>query len=279
MADSSFPVSGGGGRWQSMLTQLQTLENANPGKGDKHVRGDTANPTSTSGTSLYVHGDQTHGLGSRQPKYQAGVTQIKAALDHDFGQGFGDRAFKALGKAKGFFSISPEKGLKMKDVAQLDQIVRNLRAADLQAAAPQPAPPPGRGGRIDLSAYPVEDIESNSRMMQDILAGTDPVLTQAFDKHCQGQLVGDELGFLREVQAFKQSPSLDEAQRLHDTYVASSGGCSLNLDGGERDEVEAAMGRLRGGGQVPGDLFDGPFGTVANQMVLDQVGKFRAHNS
>ena len=50
---------GGGGAWQAMSTQLHALENANQGKGDKHVRG------TAGGTQLYVHGDKTHGIGSR----------------------------------------------------------------------------------------------------------------------------------------------------------------------------------------------------------------------
>lgn len=119
MSGGNNPVAGGvGGVWQTMSTQLRTLENANPGKGDKHVRGATTN-----GTALYVHGDKMHGIGSRQPKYQEGVRQIKAALDQEFGAGFGDFAFKQLGKEKGFFSASPDKGLKLKDVGKLDQIV------------------------------------------------------------------------------------------------------------------------------------------------------------
>jgi hypothetical protein len=113
---------GGGGAWQAMSTQLHALENVNQGKGDKHVRGTAGD------TQLYVHGDKTHGIGSRQPKYQEGVSQIKAALDHDFGAGFGDLAFKQLGKTKGFFDASPEKGLKLKDVGKLDQIVADYGA-------------------------------------------------------------------------------------------------------------------------------------------------------
>jgi hypothetical protein len=113
---------GGGGAWQAMSTQLHALENANQGKGDKHVRG------TTNGTPIYVHGDQRHGIGSRQPKYQEGVRQIKAALDQEFGAGFGDFAFKQLGKSKGFFSVSPEKGLKLKDIGKLDQIVADYGA-------------------------------------------------------------------------------------------------------------------------------------------------------
>jgi hypothetical protein len=113
---------GGGGAWQAMSTQLHALENVNQGKGDKHVRGTTGS------TQLYVHGDKTHGIGSRQPKYKEGVSQLKAALDHDFGPGFGDFAFKELGKAKGAFGSNPEKGLKLKDVGKLDTIVTDYGA-------------------------------------------------------------------------------------------------------------------------------------------------------
>jgi ADP-ribosyltransferase exoenzyme len=112
----------GGGNWGVMSTQLHALKNANQGAGDKHVRGTTGS------TQLYVHGDKTHGIGSRQPKYKEGVSQIKAALDQDFGPGFGDLAFKQLGKTKGAFGSNPEKGLKLKDLGKLDTIVTDYGA-------------------------------------------------------------------------------------------------------------------------------------------------------
>jgi hypothetical protein len=129
MALGGIPVGGAG--WQAMDARLQALENANPGKGDKHVRG------ATDGTPVYVHGDKRHGIHSRAPKYQEGVRQIKAALDQTYGTGFGDFAFKQLGKDKHFFQASPEKGLKLKDVDNLRQIVADY-GTKYQAVANDP---------------------------------------------------------------------------------------------------------------------------------------------
>jgi hypothetical protein len=67
MAGGGNPVTGSGGSWQIMSAQLQTLENANQGKGNKHVRG------AQDGSPIYVHGDQAHSLSSRAPKYREGV--------------------------------------------------------------------------------------------------------------------------------------------------------------------------------------------------------------
>ena len=95
---------GGGGTWQAMSTQLHALENANQGKGDKHVRG------AANGTPIYVHGDQRHGIGSRQPKYQEGVRQIKAALDQEFGGDLATSPSSSWARTRGSSLPTPRRG-------------------------------------------------------------------------------------------------------------------------------------------------------------------------
>jgi hypothetical protein len=175
--------------------------------------------------------------------------------------------------------------LKLKDIAKLDQIVTQHSAtyqsqsagAGGAATAPQSTATTSAApsGRVDLSAYSLNDNNSSRQMMRDILAGTNPALTQAFEQHCQDRLVDSEFTFLREIEAYKQNPSMADAQRLYDKYVAADSHYTLNLDGPERDAVSD---QLRGANQAPGDLFDGPFGTVFDQMVNDQMSKFRAAN-
>lgn len=123
--------TGGGGAWQALDAQLQGLETANVGKGDKHVRG------AQNGTPIYVHGDKAHSLSSRAPKYREGVIQIKAALDQSFGPGFGDFAFKQLNKDRSFFQPDAEKSLKLKDLDDLRQVVADY-GTKYQAVANDP---------------------------------------------------------------------------------------------------------------------------------------------
>ena len=215
---------GGGSTWQAMSTQLHALENANQGKGDKHVRGTAGS------TQLYVHGDKAHGIGSRQPKYQEGVGQIKAALDQDFGPGFGDRAFKELGKTKGFFSANPEKGLKLKDIDTLDQIVQNLRAADLQSN------PSDLSG---LSGHPVQDAHT-------VLTRNDPALAhvkQAFKDFLAENYEQPTMQFVEAYHALLANPNTSKAdvQAFIRDHVDDPG---MNIYSNNKDESRARVENL-----------------------------------